>query len=158
MSDASELKKQLAIDKYALDDEWVEQPARYFYWAEKYADAVRNRDLKMKELEMVKAEVDRDIRSNPGKYGLAKVTEGAVSALLSLDESIRKLELELIDLKRDVNILSAAKDAFDQRRSALENEVRLWIALYYSDPYSKKGGEEKVRDEIRSKLRKKGGK
>ena len=154
--DVSELKKQLEIDKYSLDDEWVEQPSRYFYWAEKYASAVRDRDLKMKELEVMKAEVDRDIMANPDKYVLPKVTEGAVSALLSLDESIKKLELELIDLKREVNILSAAKDAFDQRRAALENEVRLWTALYYSDPYTKSNGEEKIRNEIKGKLRKKG--
>ena len=76
----------LSIDLNALDTEWLEQPERFFTVAEQAADAKREVERTKLALDIAEAELDNDIRTNPAKYGIAKITEGAISSAIKLSK------------------------------------------------------------------------
>ena len=73
-------KEDLEIDLAILEKNWSEQALLFAKWGELHAQVTSIRDRKREELDIKKAEVEKDIRSNPGKYSLDKITENAISA------------------------------------------------------------------------------
>ena len=51
---------EMEIDENALDEEWVEQPSLYFRYASMVADARRDLDQAKANLDLTKAEVDKE--------------------------------------------------------------------------------------------------
>jgi len=127
-------KEDLEIDLAILEKNWSEQALLFAKWGELHAQVTSIRDRKREELDIKKAEVEKDIRSNPGKYSLDKITENAISACLKTEESIKKLSNELIDLNESVNILSVGKTSFDHRKEALKGLTQLYCADYFAKP------------------------
>jgi len=89
-------KEDLEIDLAILEKNWSEQALLFAKWGELHAQVTSIRDRKREELDIKKAEVEKDIRSNPGKYSLDKITENAISACLRTEESIKKLNQEAL--------------------------------------------------------------
>jgi len=54
----ADLKKRLAIDKMALDDDVMEQPALFDDVSDQLADAIAERDAAKEDLTVVDAELD----------------------------------------------------------------------------------------------------
>jgi hypothetical protein len=65
----------------------------------------------------------------------------------------------LIEAAYQLNIIQSAVRAFDHRKAALENEVKLWLGAYYSGPKEPRdipGGKRVVdiaRDRVASRVR-----
>ena len=57
-----DFKTEIFIDKNSLDEELVRQPQLYCYWAERETEALYERDKCKEKLDLVKAELDGDIR------------------------------------------------------------------------------------------------
>lgn len=129
-----EYEKDLEIDKYALDAECMDQPRRFIHWAEALAEASSVRDRMDQSLDVTLAQTEMKVRKDPTAYGLEKVTDASVKALVTIDPFVVKAEELLIQAKHRVNILFAAKEAFEQRKSMLENLVKLFLSGYWSDP------------------------
>lgn len=155
------MREELEIDQYSLDKEWVNQPIRFSKYALKHVETLYEKDKKIKQLELKKATLDSEVRTNPDILGLStKVTEGSIKSHIDASEEVVQLEKEVLELKKKVNILAVVREAFDQRRSALENEVKLWLGQYYADPqvkgskFSTTVDEEVVGKQIRKGLEK----
>lgn len=128
-------KDDLVIDQYALDTEWMNQPLLYAEWAEKAVDAAFEFDKAKQRLEIVSIELEKDIRSNPEKYGISKVTEGSVASELSYRISQKSESNEVLEAKRNQKMMEVARESFDQRKKALENLTSLFLSKYYAEPY-----------------------
>lgn len=139
-------KDDLSIDKYILDEEWQEQPKKFAEWAEKEVEASFIRDKAKERLDLVKAELDSRIRSEPFKYGIDKVTESSIQNTILRQQLYMEASEALIVATRDVKILNVAREAFDHRKKALEKMTDLFLSNYWAD----KGGErlEKAVDKI----------
>jgi len=154
-----DLDKDLAVDPMLLDEDWLRQPGLYMKYSAMAADAQKRRDMAKEKLDVVKAELDKDIRNNPSKYGMDKVTENAVAMTIPSQQAYKDASTELIEAGYESNMLQAAVRAFDHRRSALENMVKLWLGSYYSGPKAPRdipGGKRVVdmaRDRTSSKMR-----
>ena len=125
-------KDDLKIDINSLEVEWENQPSNYIYWAEQEVIAQEERDRLSRNLNLVKAEQDAKIRSKPEKYGIEKVSEGAISArVLRTPEYIKaeKLHAEAVTRAKKMAIAVAA---FDHKKRALSKLTELLIAGYYS--------------------------
>jgi len=127
-------KEELAIDPNALDVEWVEQPTQFFNVAEQAAEARREVDRAKLALEVTEATLDNDIRSNPAKYGLPKVTETALKSAMHLTEEYQEAQKALSEAQYEKAMLDAATQAWDQRKRALENLVSLHGQSYFAGP------------------------
>lgn len=124
-------------DKDALDEEWVRQPELYHSYATQLADARMKLEMRKNKLEVVKAELDKEIREDPSEYGIVKVTEGAIAAIIVVNPRYVKALEKVNDGRHAVDILTAAVNALDHKKKALENLVYLHGQNYFSSPHAK---------------------
>ena len=108
-----DFEKDVNIDEQALDVECLEQPRITLQYAKWVADMERKKDRAKERVDVVKAELDKDIRNNPDKYGLAKVTEGAVQNTIILQPEYREAQEAYIKAKHESDIAKAAMLSFD---------------------------------------------
>ena len=80
-------KEDMNIDPDELDLEVMDQAKLMVKYSALLAEAKERRDLMKEELDLTKAECDRDIREDPEKFGIVKMTETAVSnTILTIDD------------------------------------------------------------------------
>jgi hypothetical protein len=134
----SEYYQDLVIDRFRLEEECVDQPRRFMSWSEAYAEAIFKRDKAKQNLKVVSAQVQQRVRQDPELYGAVAgargVTEGAIQAVMDTHHEILEAEDLLLEADKNLQILKAAKEAFDDRKRQLTNLVHLQLGQYYSDP------------------------
>lgn len=135
-------------DQNRLDDRWRQLPREYHKWVLRHADASMEleqakaaKDLAEADKDKVAAEIDQAIRRDPSKFGLEKVTEGAVEKLTLLQPTYNKARddvfsarQKVINVKHDMDIIKAHVDAMEFEKKSLENQVFLWARAYFADP------------------------
>ena len=124
----------LAIDQHKLDREWLRQPELYFKYANKLADRRNEYDSAKTKLTLTEARVSSEVRANPDGYELTKTTEGAIQNVVQSHVDVVEATTNLRVCRHAVDVISAAVEALDHRRRALENLVRLHAANYFSEP------------------------
>ena len=154
-------ERDVSIDPDALDVEWLRQPMNYLTYAQEAArlDAIMKNAKEA--MEVLYAQLDRDTRRSSEK----KLTEAQVEAAIFTDSRYQEVKAVFGDAVYNYNISIAAVKAMDHKRTALENLVKLYQGSYFAGPreprnlndeYNKKGfqqmGEERTRDEIRSRM------
>ncbi len=128
------IDQELGIDPDALDVEWLNQPRVFMKYSEMVAQAKLEVDMAKEDLDVVKAELDRDIRSNPEAFGIAKIVEAVVTNTIILQVKYAEANTILFQAKYKAEILASAVKAFDQRKKALENLVTLFGQSYFAGP------------------------
>jgi len=134
MNEEINYEAELEIDPDALDVEWLEQAARYMRWSKLSADARSNRDRAKEAYDVTVATEAIKIRAKPESFGLVKVTEAGIQELITVSEEVQAAKNELLATQHNADILFAAVSAFEQRKSALENLVKLAGQGYFSTP------------------------
>lgn len=135
MSDDRKFQVDLKLDKYALDKCALEQPELYAHWATQWADAVNDRDRLKDKLSLVRSECDSDVRRNSREYGWASdkaPTEAWVASVVAGHPDYVDANNNYLTSCHDVNIMSIAKDAFEQRRKMIEVLAQLYMSSYFS--------------------------
>ncbi len=134
---ADENDSILAIDKDRLDVEWLNQPLNFYKFSKRLAKKRALADEAKGNLDLVEAEVDKDIRANPRKYGFGKddrVTESAISAAKKESEEYQAALKQLNEAKYEVDLAFAMVTAMSHKKDALENLVRLHGQDYFASP------------------------
>ena len=125
-------KKEVKINKLALEDALEEQPDLFLDWAMEHAEAINERNALKYELdEKIKPRFELEIRKDPKKFGLEKVTENAIMSTIFLQDEYSKASEKLMEATNRMNKLLAVREAFDHRRSSLKYLVELWTQNYY---------------------------
>lgn len=127
-------EEDVKIDEQALDIEWLEQPALFMKYARHAAQMRKDVDLKKENIEITKAEVDKEIRQNPEKFNIEKVTDASVAANVLSTPKYKKANQEYIEAKYELDMAVAAVSAMNQRKDALENLVKLHGQQYFAGP------------------------
>lgn len=123
-------KRMLRIDKHALDDMHQAQPELLFDVSEQLTLAISRRDTAKMELAQAEAEADKAIREE-ARTAEKKITEKEVEAQVKMDDDVDAAQRTLLDLNQDVGILFGLKEAFVDRRNALDSITKLYMANYY---------------------------
>lgn len=153
------------IDKNILDDEWIDQPKRYFRWALQLEDARADFEYVKAEFEVVKAEVELAIRNDPGNvdYDLpadavekGKVTEKMVAAALLQQDEYKKAQQAVFTAKHRVGVLQAAVTALDHRKKALEKLVDLHGQKYFASPRASENSRDAMAEVEKDSVRRRG--
>jgi hypothetical protein len=103
-------------------------------YAQISASARKTLDEAKEELEFVRAELDKAIRSNPDRYDIDKITEAVVIATITIHKDYQKASSVLINAKYENDMAYGAVKAIDARKDALENLVRLHGQQYFAGP------------------------
>lgn len=161
-----DFEKNIRIDEDALDLEWLDQPKHFIQIAKEAADAQFELDQAKARYDVLCAELDMKIRNNPAAFKIEKITEGAVAAALRLTDEHKDALLELNEAKRDASILQGAVKAFEQRKVALENMVRLHGQSYFAGPkiprnlsderQAKEAKAARINEKIKGRIQRKG--
>lgn len=129
-------EQDVAIDSDALDLEWLQQPELMRKYAKHMAETKKELDDAKERLDVGKAKIETNIRANPDSFNLAKPTESAIQSALLLQPEYQKLAREYSEAKYEYEIAGAVVRAIDQRKTALENLVRLLGLSYFAGPQS----------------------
>lgn len=109
---AFELK--LKINKHALDDELIAQPALFYDVAERLADAVSRRDEAKDNLEVIEAGIYLDLR-HAADERQEKATEATIKAKVTVSQERRRGFDELLRIEREVARLQALREGIKDR-------------------------------------------
>ncbi len=127
-------ERDMEIDPNALDVEWMEQPRLMVRYAQHSAEAKKQADLAKENLDIIEAELDKEIRSNPDAFGLGKPTEASIRATILLQKRYQEAHQELINAQYEQEMAKNACIAVSARKDALENLVRLFALQYFAGP------------------------
>ena len=127
-------EKDITIDDTALDVEWLGQPSLMLKYARHAASARMELDKAKEAVDLAKAELDKEIRSAPEDFGIEKITEATVIAAIITHDRYKKINEQLILAKFESDIAQGAVRAFDARKDALENLVKLHGQQYFAGP------------------------
>jgi hypothetical protein len=126
-------KEDLEINKFALDKEWEKQASLFCEWAEKEVEAQFNKDKLKEQLDIVRAELDGEIRQQAALEG-TKITEAGISSEILKHKRYQKASNDYLEAIKEAKILGVAKDAFDHKKKALEKLTDLYLAGYFAEP------------------------
>jgi hypothetical protein len=132
--DYEDYEKDTSIDEQGLDVEWLQQPSLMAKYGKHAAQVKLVMDRYKEELDVVKAQLDRDIRMTPDNYGLNKLTETIVSNTIIIQPEYKYANDQYSNAKYEYDIAMAAVRAIDQKKTALENLVRLHGQQYFAGP------------------------
>ena len=152
-----DFQKDVSINKYKLDEECLSHASLYALYASAQADAKNEVTRAKDNLELVEAEQNLAIRQEYQESG-QKVTEATINSRLINDTKVIRAKRKLRDAEEVFAKLSVSVQAFEHRRSELDNLVKLYCAGYYSVPNSnseiKKNMNEETSNDIRRSLNK----
>lgn len=154
-ADALDFDKDISINKYRLDEECLSHASIYARYGELQADAKTKVSKAKDNLELVKAERNIAIREELAKSG-AKTTEAMIASYLALDKAVIEATENLRKAEDVYGKLTVAVDAFEHRKSELDNMVKLYCSGYFSMPSNgtKKDINEQTSRDVRKNLNK----
>jgi len=129
------LRNELAIAAGSaedLDTELIRQAQLYGHVGTLYAFAVATRDKKKHDLEVLEAQLDRDVRDQLATDN-EKVTENKVEAGIKLEPSHQRAYRDYLDACRLTAEWEALKDAYKQRSYMLREIVNLRVTDYFGE-------------------------
>jgi hypothetical protein len=127
-------EEDMKINPNALDVEWLEQAELMRKYAKHAADMKAAVDEAKERLDVGRAKIEMEVRADPASFNLAKPTEAGIQSTILLQNEYAQLTREYAEARYEYEIAVAAVRAVDQRKTALENLVRLLIASYFAGP------------------------
>jgi len=128
-------RKDLEIDQFHLDREWMEQAGKYQRYAQLEAEAEHRKDKAKAQLDLVMAELDFKVRSNPQAYELKdKPNNDQVASMIVKQPEYQERQAAYFDAKREYNEMDAVVEAMGHKKQALENLVKLKLSGYFAEP------------------------
>ena len=95
----------ITIDQNALDLEWLDQPSLAFKYAEHASEMKRIVDVAKEDLDLVCAELDREIRKNPNDFELRKLLKPLYLTQSRCRSSIRRQTISILKLIMSIELL-----------------------------------------------------
>ena len=131
-----------SIDEMRLDTEWQNQPMMVWKMAREKALADKMVAEAKAAMEVVRAELAREIRADPVAFELDKVTESTVPACVLEQKPFKTAQAKYIEACYNADMYKAATIALEHRKKALEGMVELQGQNYFSAPRAGKHGKE----------------
>lgn len=127
-----EFKNSLPVNRFELHIEVAGQAALYKDIGELFVYLKHAARIAKDHLDYVKAKVKHDIRENPGKYGVSKLSNDAVDEACLLAEEYRKALSDYSDAQYKADAAVVLLESAAQRKSSLRDAVSLYVHEYYN--------------------------
>ena len=127
-------ENDIKIDESALDVEWLEQPRLMIKYAQILVQAKKEEEQAKDELEVIQAELDKEIRIDPEKFDIVKITETVVRNTILLDSSYKEVFEKYLESRYEAEMAKLALRSIEHRKDALENLVKLHGQQYFAGP------------------------
>jgi hypothetical protein len=127
------------IDIYDLHNEWAEQGKLRRIAGEELGDVqdeLRNKKTYIKhrrsQIALEYRTGKRQIKDENDK--VIKLTEGALSDILDSNRELFDIDKEINNLQKKVDICSSYCTGLDNKKYGLQDEVKLFLSGYFSEP------------------------
>lgn len=127
-------KESISINQNNLEEELTNQPFLYMKYAEKYANAVKKRDICEDLIRVLKAQLFVEAKDEWKSIWGHKPTETEIKSWIEINDKLNKERDNLIQLEYNVNMYSAMLQALQQRKGILSSLVQMKISGIYSTP------------------------
>lgn len=148
-----DFEKDISINKYKLDEECLSHSSLYSRYASAQASAKTGVTRAKDNLELVEAERNIAIRKELADKK-EKVTEATVNSILIMDKEVIRAKREVREAEDVYAKLCVAVQAFEHRKSELDNLVKLYCAGYYSTPTSSSETRKNINEQTANAVRK----
>lgn len=125
--------KYLSIDLNELHLECQRQAELYHQHATAAANARQRCEDAKTKLKLVECELARDIRNSPSAFGLPKVTDDGVKMTIPLQPEYQRAMDRYNRRKAALDTHEVNVEAVGQKKSMLEQLVKLRLADYFGD-------------------------
>ncbi len=122
----------MKINKYKLDDACIEQVEMMEETTYLLAEAKQKLEEAKNNYTLCKSTVSAEIRKNPMKYGIGKLTEGQVTSQVELSPVVANAQSKLAEVKFKVSQLEGELETLKHRKSMVESLIYLHGAGYFS--------------------------
>lgn len=134
-------KNPIHLNKFALDFEWERQAYLMYHYGDAACDASDELNKRQLEFNHRKAQIAKEYRQGIRKIpNIQKLTEGGIKEAVESDVELFELLKEINELKSEYDLAMNAVRALSQKKHAIEHEVQLYFAKYYSSPRQKAPG------------------
>jgi len=127
-------EKDIKIDQTSLDVEWLQQASLTFKYTKHAAQMSLELAKEKERMNLIKADLDLKIRKNPADYKVDKVTNEVVTNIILTDKGFQEAQTKYLNSEYEYNISQGAVRALADKKSALENLVRLNGQSYFAGP------------------------
>ena len=142
-----DFKADSEIDKNHLEDESVTQPCMYGFYAMQLAEARNELDVAKSNLEATIARRSAYYYNNP--VDGIKTTADGMKVMVGNDTEIQEAQ-DVVDKKQAVvNVLYAQVNTLEQRKSCLDNLVKLSLARYYNESETDTSGQTRLKETMK---------
>lgn len=130
----------IKIDRHNLDKEWLDQGTRYVRWGIASVQAAYQRDQVADEIDVVKSEVEEDIRNRPEKHGLeissktGAPTEASIKMAVLKHKDVVEVKERFNEAKKLAGLIAVGERAMQMRKTSLERLTDLEITGYNAEP------------------------
>lgn len=124
----------MRINESALDVECLDQADLMLKYTTLQAELQKDEEMIREELDLERAELDKDIRSDPDKYEIDKITESVVMNNIIKDPEYRQINEKYINAKFENNVAKGAVRAVAARKDMLERLILLHGQQYFAGP------------------------
>jgi hypothetical protein len=128
----NELRRGLRINKNQLDEEAINQPNNYFHACEGYAFAVSVRDKKEHSLEVLTAELDREVR-DVALRDRYKITDKATAQQITREPDYQLARKDWLDSCLMAARWDALRNSYRQRADMLRGLIQLHQTGYFGE-------------------------
>lgn len=122
------------VSIYELVEGWLAQSGLMKYYCDQMALAKKEAAEAKASRKVILAEIDYNIRKEPKKYGMHKVSESAIQNMVIMQEDAIAANQEVIDAEHKVDVLQGWISSLVDRKHSLENLVTLYGQQYFSVP------------------------
>ena len=122
--------KKVDIHNLHLEDQ--KQPSLVEKWGTRWAEARDKERRGKRNLEIVYAEIEKEVRSNPEDYNIEKITENAVRSAVVISKKYNDIYNEHLDSCKEVDLMGVARDTIADKRASIDGEIKLFLNSYYA--------------------------
>jgi len=141
------------IDELNLDKECIRLPSDYLKYAHLSSDAKRDVETLRAEMDVVEADLAREVRANPTDFGIEKETEKAIAAAVLSLPKYQKALRALNAAKHQADLAQAVVWALEHKKRSLTLLVELHGMGYFSSPKITERGRDAVNEMTKRKTR-----
>lgn len=153
MSNTDKPSEQVVqIDETNLDRECINLPSQFLRWMHKAADARRDLDELKAEQSAIEADLSRQIRDTPAKFGLEKATENAVKSAIEGHSKVVEIVRRIVDLKHRLALCDGVVTALEAKKTSLKLLIDLRITGWFGEVKTSAEGHRAVKEMSRDRV------
>lgn len=141
------------IDELQLDKECIRLPSDYLKFAHAAAEAKQESELADARMKETDANLASVIRDNPGKYGIEKITEAAITAAVAINPAHLHRQTESIAARHQFELAQAIVWALEHKKRSLTLLVELHGLGWFANPKISEAGRAAVNDMTKAAAR-----